>query len=60
MQNDTPIFLAVSPDAFARLLETKQLGIEEFRCLDGHTKRQVKSIYLKRLRKKMGAHRQLQ
>ncbi|MBU2986006.1 hypothetical protein [Saccharophagus degradans] len=51
MRQPNLVFLALSPDALARLLDTKQLDIEEFRCLDGYTKAQVKGIFLRRLRK---------
>lgn len=45
MRQPNLVFLALSPDALARLLDTKQLDIEEFRCLDGYTKAQVKGIF---------------
>lgn len=53
MQQSPPVFLALSPDALARLLDARQLEVEEFRCLNGYTKSQVKTMYLKRLRKQI-------
>lgn len=51
--------LALSPQTLARLLAEKRMSVDDFRCLDQDTKHQVRSIFLRNLRRNLAARQHL-